>query len=75
MEDYGGLEDLAKHLYENKTSFVMVTFGLKLEDSTAFIAATETLVELGLKGVICYSPLLDDGKSLFVKKKSGEYLP
>lgn len=70
------LINLAQELKSKESPFAILTYGLP--DSAAAEAlgkVSQSLVELGLKASVHYSPAIDDGTCLLVKNFEGRYLP
>ncbi|KAI5123621.1 hypothetical protein M0805_003435 [Coniferiporia weirii] len=66
---------VAIELNQNRTEFAVITYGLLSEDALPFNNSAQSLVDLGLKACIHYTPLLEDGKTLLVLNLEGKYMP
>ena len=60
---------------ETKKPFVVITYSLEPEVASTLLTSVQDSFSPGLKGMIHYSPLLEDGKKLFVLDNEGKYVP
>lgn len=69
------IQQIASDLNKAKIPFVVVTYGLRPEDVPVLCTSAQNLIDLGLRGMIHYSPLLEDGRTLLIVDSQGRYIP